>query len=190
VLTIGEEVRDRAWVLLDGVPVGVMSRDAHERSVVLPETRGELVILVEDQGRVDYGVRLGEHKGLIGGVALDGVEVSDWSVRLVDLDRVPELASHERSVAFAAGPTLARGEFELDEAADLFLDTLDWGKGLVWVNGFLLGRYWRRGPQRTLIVPGPVTRAGRNELVLLEFEAIADPVIRFVAGPELGHTEI
>lgn len=190
VLTVGEEVRDRAWVLLDGIPVGVMSRDAHERAVVLPAARGELVIVVEDQGRVDYGPRLGEHKGLIGGVALDGVELAEWSVRPVDLDRVPELAAHGRPDGFAAGPTLAFGEFELDRPADLFLDTLHWGKGLVWVNGFLLGRYWRRGPQRTLIVPSPVTRVGRNEVALLEFEAIAEPVLRTLAGPELGHTEI
>ena len=56
----------------------------------------------------------------------------------------------------------------------------------MWVNGFLLGRYWRRGPQRTLIVPSPVTRAGRNEVVVLEFEAIADPVIRMLAAPSSG----
>lgn len=190
VLTVGEEVRDRAWVLLDGVPVGVLARDAHERAVVLPEARGELVILVEDQGRVDYGARIGEHKGLIGGVALDGVELTDWSVRPVDLDRVPELASHGRTEGRPAGPTLARGELRLDEPADLFLDTLHWGKGLVWVNGFLLGRYWRRGPQRTLIVPAPVTHAGGNEVVLLEFEAMAAAEIRTLAEPELGHTEI
>lgn len=190
VLSVGEEVRDRAWVLLDGVPVGVLARDAHERAVVLPEARGELVILVEDQGRVDYGSRLGEHKGLIGGVALDGVELTDWSVRPVDLGRVPELASHGRTEGLPAGPTLARGELRLDEPADLFLDTLHWGKGLVWVNGFLLGRYWRRGPQRTLIVPAPVTRAGENEVVLLEFEAMAAAEIRTLGGPELGHTEI
>lgn len=190
VLSVGEEVRDRAWVLLDGAPVGVLARDAHERAVVLPEARGELVILVEDQGRVDYGSRLGEHKGLIGGVALDGVELTDWSVRPVDLGRVPELASHGRTDGLPAGPTLARGELRLDEPADLFLDTLHWGKGLVWVNGFLLGRYWRRGPQRTLIVPAPVTRAGANEVVLLEFEAMAAAEIRTLGGPDLGHTEI
>ena len=146
---------------------------------------------MEDQGRVDYGTRIGEHKGLIGGVHLDGVELTGWTARPIDLDRVPgarprmDVPSSSR-----AGPSLARGSFELDEPADLFLDTLDWGKGLVWVNGFLLGRYWRRGPQRTLIVPSPVTRAGRNEVVVLEFEAIADPVIRLLAAPELGHTEI
>ena len=190
VLTVGEEVRDRAWVLLDGVPVGVLARDAHERAVVLPDARGELVILVEDQGRVDYGARIGEHKGLIGGVQLDGVELTGWSVRPVDLDRVPALAAHGTATGFPAGPVLARGELELDAPADLFLDTLHWGKGLAWVNGFLLGRYWRRGPQRTLIVPAPVTRAGANEVVLLEFEAIAAPEIRTLAAPELGHTEI
>ena len=188
-LTVGEEVRDRAWVLVDGVPVGVLARDAHERAVVLPEARGELAIVVEDQGRVDYGARIGEHKGLIGGVHLDGVELTGWTARPIDLDRVPGL-DLANGAEFAAGPVFAHGSLELDGATDLFLDTLGWGKGLVWVNGFLLGRYWRRGPQRTLIVPSPVTRAGRNDVVVLEFEAIADPAIRLLAAPELGHTEI
>ncbi|GAA1963351.1 glycoside hydrolase family 35 protein [Agromyces allii] len=210
VLTVGEEVRDRAWVLLDGVPVGVMSRDAHERSIVLPRTHGELVILVEDQGRVDYGTRLGEHKGLIGGVALDGVPLTGWRVRPIDLDRAAAAAAAPGAVGSGgaahadaaarpgsgdgrgavAGPAFAHAVLELEAPADLFLDTLHWGKGLVWVNGFLLGRYWRRGPQRTLIVPAPVTRAGANEVVVLEFEGFADAAVRTLAAPELGHTEI
>ncbi len=189
-LTIGEEVRDRAWVLVDGAPVGVLARDGHERAIGLPETRGELAIVVEDQGRVDYGTRIGEHKGLIGGVQLDGVEVTGWSARPIDLDRVPQAATRSAPGGAAAGPVLAHGELELEAPADLFLDTLHWGKGLVWVNGFLLGRYWRRGPQRTLVVPAPVTRPGANEVVVLEFEAFAEPVIRTLAAPELGHTEI
>ena len=55
------------------------------------------------------------------------------------------------------------------------------------MNGFFLGRYWRRGPQRTLYVPGPVTRAGRNEIVVVELEAMTDTTARFVARPDLGH---
>jgi beta-galactosidase len=192
-LTVGEEVRDRAYVLIDGRPVGVLARDAHERAITLPDARGELVIVVEDQGRVDYGARLGEHKGLVGGVALDGVELTGWTARPIALDRVPLLASASGAgepSPFPAGPFLASGELELEEPTDLFLDTLHWGKGLVWVNGFLLGRYWRRGPQRTLFVPSPVTRAGCNEVAVLEFEAMAEPVIRTLAAAELGHTEI
>ncbi|WP_374070878.1 beta-galactosidase family protein [Rathayibacter sp. SD072] len=187
-LVVGEEVRDRAWVLLDGVPVGVLARDHHERALTLPRGRGSLAILVENQGRVNYGVRIGEHKGLIGGVALDGAELTGWTARPLDLSRVPSLASPAEGVA--AGPSLASGSVELDEPADLFLDTLHWGKGLVWVNGFLLGRYWRRGPQRTLIVPSPVTRAGRNEVVVLELEGLAEPEIRLLATADLGHTEV
>ncbi|GAA1751890.1 glycoside hydrolase family 35 protein [Agromyces humatus] len=188
-LTVGEQVRDRAWVLLDGKPIGVLARDAHERAMVLPDARGELTIVVEDQGRVNYGTRIGEHKGLIGGVRLDDVELTQWTARPLDLERVPEV-DLANGADFAAGPLFASGSFELDEPADLYLDTLAWGKGLAWVNGFLLGRYWRRGPQRTLLVPGPVTCAGRNEVVVLEFEAIADPVVRLLGAPELGHTEI
>jgi len=80
-----------------------------------------------------------------------------------------------------------RASFELDDPADLFLDTAGWGKGYAWVNRFFLGRYWRRGPQRTLYVPGPVTRAGRNEVVIVELEAVTDATARFLPRPDLGH---
>ena len=77
--------------------------------------------------------------------------------------------------------------FSLDAPADLFLDTRGWGKGYAWVNGFFLGRYWRRGPQRTLFVPGPVTRAGENTVTIVELEAVTDATARFLARPDLGH---
>ena len=63
------------------------------------------------------------------------------------------------------------------------------GKGLVWVNGFCLGRYWRKGPQESLFVPAPATVAGSNTIVVLELEAIATPQLRFVDDLRLGHTE-
>lgn len=186
VLTFGE-VRDRAWLFLDGAPVGILARDAHENSVVLATARGRLDILVEDQGRVNYGTRIGEHKGLIGGARLDGEPITGWTARPIDLDLVPALDLDGATVA--AGPVVASGSFDLDEAADLFLDTNGWGKGLVWVNGFLLGRYWRRGPQQSMYVPAPITRAGSNNIVVLELEVLATSSARFVARPELGHTE-
>ncbi len=186
VLHLGE-VRDRAYVFLDGVRVGVLTRDAHENTIALPRAAGELLLLVEDQGRVNYGTRIGENKGLIGGVTLDGAPVTGWTATAIDLDAVPGLpVVPGRS---AGGPVVARARFELDEARDLFLDTGDWGKGFAWMNGFNLGRYWRRGPQRTLFVPGQSTRVGSNELVVLEFEVLASAVARFVANADLGHTE-
>src|SRR6202000_2354408 len=88
-----------------------------------------------------------------------------------------------------AGPAFARAAFDLPAAADLFLSTAGLSKGIAWVNGFCLGRYWSRGPQRTLYVPGPVTRKGENELIILELGATAGGAVEFVPGPDLGHTE-
>jgi beta-galactosidase len=88
-----------------------------------------------------------------------------------------------------AGPAFAPAVFELPGAADLYLSTAGWGKGIAWVNGFCLGRYWSRGPQRTLYVPGPATRPGANELIILELHA-ASVAVAFRPGPDLGHTEL
>ncbi len=57
------------------------------------------------------------------------------------------------------------------------------------MNGFFLGRYWNNVPQNTLYVPGPATRAGANEIVVLELEHALEPVARFVAEPSLGQLE-
>ena len=88
-----------------------------------------------------------------------------------------------------AGPAFARAVFDPPEAADLYLSTAGWDKGIAWVNGFCLGRYWSRGPQRTLYVPGPATRTGANELIILELHA-ASAAVTFRPGSDLGHTEL
>jgi beta-galactosidase len=84
------------------------------------------------------------------------------------------------------GPAFARATFDLPEPGDLYLDTSAWGKGVVWINGICLGRYWSRGPQRTLYVPGPVLRAQDNELILFEQHATSATRATFVANPDLA----
>jgi beta-galactosidase len=89
-----------------------------------------------------------------------------------------------------AGPAFARATFGLPSPADLFFSTAGLGKGIAWLNGFCLGRYWSRGPQRTLYAPGPVTRKDGNELIILELGATAGGAVEFVSGPDLGNTEV
>jgi beta-galactosidase len=188
VLTVGE-VRDRAAVFLDGEPVGVLEREHHARALMLPRGRGRLALVVEDQGGVNYGPRIGEPKGLIGPVRLGDDELTGWSVCALDLDDVPSLWDRTRERGNGIGPTAWRASFWAQQPENHFVDTTGWGKGVAWVNGFCLGRYWRRGPQETLFVPGPVVRKGTNELVVLELDVMADPMARFVAWPSLGPLE-
>ncbi len=195
VLAFGE-VRDRAVVSVDGVRIGVIQRDQHETAIAVPPGR-ILEVLVEDQGRVNYGVRIGEAKGLIGPATLDGEELTGWESLPLDLAAMAASVASASTfvegdpapVAFLDGPVLAHASFDMDAPADLFLDTRSWGKGVAFVNGFALGRHWTRGPQHTLYVPGAQLRAGRNDLVVFETGAAADPVVALLAQPELGHLE-
>ena len=67
------------------------------------------------------------------------------------------------------------GELQVTGAAqDTFLrvDTGGFRKGVAFVNGFNLGRYWSLGPQMTLYVPAPVLRADSTNVIwLFELEA-------------------
>ncbi len=197
VLTIGE-VRDRVQVFLDGDPIGVLSREQHESSLLVPAGRGVLSLLVEDQGRVSYGPLIGETKGLIGPVTLGGAELRRWTVTPLELDDIApveaalagsELSRRGAPVEELAGPAFASAVVALDEARALHLDTRALGKGLAWFNGFPLGRYWSRGPQHTLHVPREIVLAGENLLVVFEQQAVAHPIARFLESPDLGPTE-
>jgi beta-galactosidase len=89
--------------------------------------------------------------------------------------------------AFAsAGPAFHHGSFDVTTPADAFLSLPGWTKGQAWINGFHLGRYWNRGPQRTLYVPAPVLRPGANELVLLELHGTTTPEAHLTDTPDLG----
>ncbi|MFF2271609.1 beta-galactosidase family protein [Agromyces sp. NPDC058136] len=194
-------VRDRAQVFLDGTFLGTLDRELHERMLPLPaEARGELTLLVENQGGVNYGPRLGEPKGLIGPATLDGVPLTEWRAAPVRLDDVGLEAvraalvaapqSEDGAGAALSGPVFAAATFSLDEPAGLHLELPGFTKGVIWVNGVNLGRYWSRGPQRTYFVPAPVLRAGENELVVFETVGARTATVRFVARPELGPTEV
>ncbi|MGW6817520.1 glycoside hydrolase family 35 protein [Streptomyces sp. NPDC055005] len=190
-LLVLERVRDRAQVFLDGQPVGVLERESHEHSLTfsVPRPGGVLTILVENQGRVNYGPGIHDRKGLLGRVLLNGLPLDGWTSRPLPLDSLEDLPFGTGPVT-PTGPAFHRGTFETDRTADTFLHLDGWTKGAAWVNGFALGRYWSRGPQRTLYVPGPILRTGANEVVVLELHA-PDRARRvaFRETPDLGPVE-
>ncbi|WP_062519175.1 glycoside hydrolase family 35 protein [Demequina silvatica] len=188
VLRLGE-VRDRVHVLLDGAPVGVLARDAHDEAITLPRGEGELTLVVEDQGRVNYGPRIGEPKGVMGPVTLDGVPVTGWRSTPVDLDGLEAWAAGRGPATLEAGAAIYRATVAVPAAGNLVIDCGGLGKGLIWVNGLCLGRYWRRGPQRSLAVPAPLVADGVARVTVLELDTAVEPVLRFAPDLLLGHTE-
>lgn len=174
-------LRDRAVVYVDGVRKGVLS----EGDSCLPEPVGgpaEVELWVESLGRVNYGPRLGEPKGITGGVLHERQFLHGVRARALRLDAFDGPAALE-GVPFVpvdgSGATgLYRGTFEVADVSGTGhagLELPGWTRGFVWVNGFCLGRYWAAGPQRTLYVPGPVLRDGENEVWVLEVEGAAAP---------------
>ena len=65
-------------------------------------------------------------------------------------------------------PVIYEGSFTLNETGDTFVDMETWGKGIVFVNGKNLGRYWNVGPQQTLYLPGVWLKKGENRIVVFE----------------------
>lgn len=183
-------LHDRAQVFVDGAPAGVL--DGQVRSVTV-EGAGERVrleLLVENQGRINYGPLLGQGKGILGGVRIGPRLVHGWTVHGLALDewsaddvlRAPRAAAPSGSAGFAVA------HFTADRPADTFLAFPGFGKGFVWLNGTLLGRYWEIGPQVTLYVPAPLVTAGENTVTVLELERFGERV-ELRDRPELGPVE-
>lgn len=170
-----------------------------------------LYILVENMGRVNYGPFIFDRKGILSSVYLDGNRVQGWKMFPIPLHNLNEVANynHIRQAAYSAfgeistsrkrlmnkaentskEPAFFSGHFLIDKTSqvkDTFLSLKNWGKGVVFVNDFNLGRYWPlRGPQCNLYVPAPVLKQGDNFVVILELES-PDPnlVVHTVGEPD------
>jgi beta-galactosidase len=179
-------VHDFAWAFLDGSPVGIMDRRSGRYRIDLPARTApaQLDLLVYAMGRINFGEQVFDRKGLHGPVEFEDHKLTAWEVFPLPLDS-PMLAGLQYGPAVLNGPAFWRGGFELAQAGDTFLDMRMWGKGVVWINGRCLGRFWNIGPQQTLYVPGPWLRAGRNEVVVLDILGPQAPRLAGIAKPIL-----
>ncbi|MEV5014565.1 beta-galactosidase family protein [Streptomyces sp. NPDC053780] len=183
-------LHDRAQVFADGVPVAVLDRETAAFPLTGTGARVRLELLVENQGRINYGPLLGQGKGILGGVRVERRLVHGWTMHPLPLD---EWSPHDIARATsAAGPGgtagFATAVLDVREPADTFLTLPGFAKGFVWAGDMLLGRYWEAGPQTTLYLPRPLLRPGPNTLTVLELERLGDHVA-LVDRPDLGPAE-
>lgn len=163
-------LRDYAIVYVNGQKVAELNSyyKNYECTIDVP-FNATLDIIVENMGRINYGAKIvNSTKGIISPVIINGETITDdWNMYPLPMDKMPKLAD-AKSNAKAGQPALYQGTFTLSKKGDTFLDMRDWGKGIVFVNGINIGRYWSVGPQQTLYLPGCWLNEGTNEIVIFE----------------------
>jgi beta-galactosidase len=169
------EIHDYATVYVDGRCVGTIdrSRDETALDIAKAEPANEtLDILVEAMGRINYGPRLLDRKGITERVTLNNMTLMGWDVHPLPMDEdYRSLVKYGRRPADRPA-NFFRGRFELQKTGDTFLDMSGWKKGVVWVNGHNLGRYWEIGPQKRLYCPAPFLKTGTNEIVVFDLHVL------------------
>ena len=182
-------IADYALVYVNGEKVGELNRvfDKDSLEINIP-FNSTLDILVENMGRINYGARITQNrKGILGSITIDGNDITgDWKMYKIPFDNVPNLASKKEGYGKGL-PVVYSGQFNVDKVGDTFLDMREWGKGIVFVNGINLGRYWKVGPQHTLYLPGCFLKKGNNDIVIFEqqndsrkteLQGITEPILR------------
>ena len=169
------DLHDYGLVYVDGRLVGTIDRSKGEAGLEIP--KGEpaneaLDILVEAMGRINFGPRLIDRKGITERVTLNAMTLMGWDVHPLPMDEdyLALLRFGRRPAARPAN--FFRGRFTLPRTGDTYLDMSGWSKGVVWVNGHNLGRYWEVGPQKRLFCPAPFLEAGENEIVVFDLHAL------------------
>jgi beta-galactosidase len=165
-------ITDYALIYINDSPVATIDRNAPVGSV--PQTitldipaHGTLKILVENMGRVNFGKKLNDNRrGVTQGIIMDGRSITDWQVTPIPMGTMPETSV--RYTYQGGQPIFFTGSFEVERAGDTYLDMHGFGKGIVFVNGHNLGRYWEIGPQYSLYVPGVWLKHGRNDIVIFD----------------------
>ena len=182
------EVSDRVQVFVNGQLQEVATTALGSEMMLQPgdQETMEVAVLVENQGRVNYGYKFNnpsQAKGIRGGVMQDIHFHQGY--RHYPLTFAPEQID---KIDFTAGknpqqPSFYAADFTLEEVADTFIDCSAYGKGVVLVNGFNLGRYWSKGPIHSLYCPKDFLKVGANQIVIFETEGVELTAVTFSETP-------
>ncbi|KAI4458755.1 beta-galactosidase related [Holotrichia oblita] len=131
-----------------------------------------LELVVENWGRNNFGYldQFNQHKGLWqGDVLLNDVVLENWKIYPLEFKKSWNLAlTNWEEPTFGVGPALYRAVLNINEVQDTYIDMTNWNKGIIIVNGFVLSRHCKLGPQQAAYLPAPLLQQGDNEIVIFE----------------------
>lgn len=169
-----EGVHDIAYLRVNGKLTKVYSRTSNPScrngdgfACKLPAFDGEcrIQILVEAMGRTNYGPNMETDRKGIERVRLGMQIIFGWDVYTLPMDNIDTVEFDGKRDA--QGGEIRRGFFKAAAGKDCFADMRGFNKGFVIVNGFNIGRYWKKGPQRTLYIPAPLVKE-ENVITVVE----------------------
>lgn len=184
-----DSVHDRAVVFIDGKYRGYYERTREGEPVSFSLEKSEncrIDILCENMGRVNYGPKIMDRKG-VKGVRFNLQYHFGWDMYPLPLDNI-SLLEYKRESGDVKTASFLKGTLKIEgEPHDTFMRLDGFTKGVVFVNGFNIGRYYNpAGPQKTLYVPAPMLKKGDNEIVVFETDHSDRSFVTFLDKPDLG----
>jgi beta-galactosidase len=167
------EIHDAAHIYINGEYQKSIFRHDDDKTFDINEKGYHKVqIVVENLGRVNYGLNMWDHKGLVGDIWIIDKEtthrkfVNSFTTHCLPLDTLPDKFNGK---AEKDAPAFYKYEFDAEKATDTLLHFEGFFRGNVFVNGFNLGRHWTTSiDENYLYLPAPLIREGKNEIVIFD----------------------
>lgn len=173
------EPHDYALVFLNGKFIDTIYRDGGKWEVSLPKTNvdtPELEIVVEAMGHINFAQFMIDRKGITDRVTLNGMTLMNWQTKLISMDEnfiKTKRPNVKIEVDNDKPCNFFEGSFELSETGDTYFDMSGYSKGILYVNGHNLERYWNIGPQQRLYCPAGFLKKGKNEILVFDLHQLA-----------------
>ena len=141
-------------------------------------------ILMENMGRVNYGHKFladTQRKGIRTGVCKDLHFLLNWQQYPLSFENTENIDFSK--VWQPEQPAFYAFDFEMKALKDTYLDLSGFGKGLAFVNGVNIGRFWNVGPTLSLYIPHSLLKEGNNRIIIFETEGEYEESINLVNQP-------
>ncbi|MES2277200.1 MAG: beta-galactosidase family protein [Bacteroidota bacterium] len=169
-LTINEP-HDFALIFVDGKLVDTINRNGGHWSIKLPKSESKnprLDILVEGMGHINFAQYMIDRKGITDRVTLNGMTLMDWQTYLLPMSEKMVSTLKPTYPEGIQDGVFYKGQFTLAETGDTYIDMSKYTRGIVYVNGHNLGRYWNVGPQQRLYCPATWLKKGANDITVFD----------------------
>jgi beta-galactosidase len=177
-LTIWEP-HDYALVFLNHKFIDTVFRDGGKWTVDLPKpdvivNDPILEILVEGMGHINFAQFMIDRKGITDRVTLNGMTLMNWEIYPMPMDYefVKKASSPPGGLVNERPALFFKGIFNLEKTGDTYFDMSKYSKGIVYINGHNLGRYWNIGPQQRLYCPAAWLKKGENEIIVFDLHQL------------------